>query len=67
MQRRRGAVKPGPEVVLIPSQEGPGASRRLDRTRPYTRVESRYPWPAYLVQDALWYHWETGELVGAAR
>jgi hypothetical protein len=66
MQRRRAVVKPGPEVGLIHTQEGPGASRRLDRTRPYT-VESRYPWPAYLVQDDLWFDPNTGEVVGAVK
>jgi hypothetical protein len=35
MRRRQAAVKPGPEVVLIYTQEGPGAPRRLDKTRPY--------------------------------
>jgi len=72
MRRRREAVKPGPEVVLIPAQEGPQFTRRrqmhrmIDRTRPYT-VESRYPYPAYLVQDGLWFDPTTGELVGEVR
>lgn len=75
MQRRRGAVKPvalhppcenETDTALIPAQEGPGAPGRLDRTRPYT-VESRFPWPAYFVQDGYWYHWETWEFVGAAK
>jgi hypothetical protein len=35
----------------------------IDRSRPHT-IEGRYPYPAYLVQDGYWYHWETGELVG---
>jgi hypothetical protein len=65
MRRRRGAVKPGNTSVLISPQEGPGPPRRLDKTRPYT-VESRYPWPAYLVQDGLWFSPDTGELVGVA-
>ena len=66
MQRRRAVVKPGNEAELIPPQEGPGAPRRLDRTRPFT-VERRYPWPAYLIQDDLWFDPNTGELVGKVR
>jgi hypothetical protein len=66
MQRRRAAVKPVNTPALNPTQEGPGAPRRLDRTRPCT-VESRYPWPAYLVQDGFWFDPYTGELVGVAR
>jgi hypothetical protein len=66
MQRRRAAVKPGNTFVLIPPQEAPGPPRRLDRTRPYT-VESRFPWPAYLVQEGLWFDPDTGELVVVAR
>jgi hypothetical protein len=66
MRRRRAVVKPGNEIILnqAPAQAGP--PRRIDRERPYT-VESRYPYPAYLVQDGYWYHWETDELVGRAR
>jgi hypothetical protein len=63
MRRRRADVKPGNEPVLIPAQEGP---RRLDRARRYI-VESRYPWPAYLVQDGLWFSPDTGGLVGKVR
>jgi hypothetical protein len=66
MQRRRAAVKPGNPSVLNPPQEGPGVPRRLDRTRPYT-VESRYPWPAYLMQDGYWFDPKTGELVEKVR
>jgi hypothetical protein len=66
MRRRRAAVNPGKEVMLNPPQEGPGAPRRLDRTRPFT-VERRYPWPAYLIQDDLWFDPNTGELVGKVR
>ena len=65
MQRRRAVVKPGNEAELIHAQEGPGSPRRIDRTRPYT-VERRYPWPAYLVQEGLWFSPDTGELVGVA-
>jgi hypothetical protein len=69
MRRRRAAVKPGPEVVLNPE---PQFTRRrqmnkvLDRTRAYT-VESRYPYPAYLVQDGFWFDPDTGEVVGVVR
>jgi hypothetical protein len=65
MRRRRAAVNPGNTPVLNPPQEGPGPPRWLDRTRPYI-VESRYPWPAYLVQEGLWFDPDTGELVGVA-
>jgi hypothetical protein len=66
MRRRREAVKPDDAPVLIHAQEGQESPRCIDRTRPYT-VESRYPWPAYLVQDGYWFAPDTGELVGVAR
>jgi hypothetical protein len=66
MRRRRAAVKPSPPPMLNPVPAQAGLPQRIDRERPYT-LESRYPWPAYLVQDGYWYHWETGELVGKAR
>jgi hypothetical protein len=66
MRRRRAAVKPGNEIMLRPATAQAGPPRRIDKTRPFT-IESRYPWPAYLVQNGYWYHWETGELIGKAR
>jgi hypothetical protein len=60
LRRRREAVKPGNKTVLCPTEEAP---RHLDRTRPYS-VESRYPYPAYLVQDGLWFDPATGQVVG---
>jgi len=72
MRQMRAGVRPSaspePEPVR-PHQEqaqAQGPPRFLDRSRPY-HEEERYPWPAYLVQDGYWYHWETGELVGKAR
>jgi hypothetical protein len=72
MRRRRGAVKPDDAPVLTPAIDEPQFTRRrqmsrvLDQTRPYT-VESRYPWPAYLIQDDLWFDPNSGELVGKVR
>jgi hypothetical protein len=70
MRRRRGAVKPEEAPVLNHISKVPEPqlrrrqmSRVLDQIRPYT-VESRYPYPAYLVQDGLWFDPDTGELVG---
>ncbi len=63
--QRRGAVKPGNEAVLNPYQGQTGPPRCIDKTRLYT-VESRYPYPAYLVQDGYWFDPKTGELVGKA-
>ena len=40
--------------------------RRIDLTRPYT-VENRYPWPAYLIQDDLWFDPKTEWLVGKVK
>ena len=66
MRRQRAAVKPGNKTLLSLARAQAGPPRRIDKGRPYT-VESRYPWPAFLVQGGYWYHWETGELVGKAR
>jgi hypothetical protein len=66
MQRWRAAVKPGALPMLSPDQAQTNPPRRLDPTRPYT-VESRYPWPAYLIQDDLWFDPNTGEPVGKVR
>jgi hypothetical protein len=66
MRRRRAAVKPDPAPVLNPAPVQAGPPERIDLTRPYTE-ESRYPWPAYLVQDGFWFDPKTGELVGKVR
>ena len=67
MRQRRDDVRPSPQEPVRPHQEqADGPPRFIDRGRPYT-IESRYPYPAYLVQDGYWYHWETGELLGEVR
>jgi hypothetical protein len=69
MRQRRAGVRPSarPELELVkPHQEQAEPSQMIDRSRPYT-IEGRYPYPAYLIQDGYWYHWQTGELVGKAR
>ena len=66
MRRRRADVKPGNEFVLSPSPAQAGPPRRIDKTRPYT-VESRYHWPADLLQDGFWFDPGAGEMAGAAR
>ena len=62
--RRRGAgsigrVKPQQDHAARPPKQS------IDRSRPYT-VDTRYPFPAYLVQDGIWFDPKTGELVGPA-
>lgn len=73
MRRKRAVVKPDKEEGLplisnvpVPQLRRRQMSRVLDRTRPYT-VERRYPWPAYLVQDGLWFDPNTEKVVGAVR
>ena len=69
MARKRAGVRPSanlePELVR-PYQEQAGPPKFIDRSRPHT-IEGRYPYPAYLVQDGYWYHWQTGELVGKVK
>jgi hypothetical protein len=71
MRRRRAAVKPEKETVFTLVSEVPQFTRRrqmnrvLDRNRPYT-IEGRYTYPAYLVQDGLWFDPDTGKVVGVA-
>jgi hypothetical protein len=43
-----------------------GTPRFIDRSRPYT-IESRYPWPAYLMQDGYWFAPKTGEIIGEVK
>ena len=67
MRQRRAGVRPSPQESVRPDQEqAEGSQRFIDRSQPYT-IEDRYPYPAYLVQDGYWYHWESGELVGKMR
>jgi hypothetical protein len=70
MRQRRAGVKPSawPELEPVrPHQEqAQEPPRFIDQSRPYA-IEGRCPYPAYLVQDGYWYHWQTGELVGKVR
>jgi hypothetical protein len=70
MRQRRTKVRPSnssePELVRPHQEQTQEPPRFIDRDQPYT-VEGRYPWPAYLIQDGYWYHWQTGELVGKVK
>jgi hypothetical protein len=70
MRQRRAGVRPSanpePEPVRPHQEQAPGPPQFIDRSRPYT-IEGRCPYPAYMVKDGYWYHWETGKLVGKVR
>ena len=67
MRRKRADVKPSPQEPVKPHQEqAEGPPQFIDQGRPYT-IESRYPWPAYLVQDGYWFDPNKGDLVGKVR
>jgi len=66
MRRRRAVVNPDALPMLNPDQGQADPPRLIDWNRPYTE-ESRYPYPAYLVQKGYWFDPQTGELVGVTR
>jgi len=70
MRQKRAGVRPSvtpeSEPVRPHQEQAQGPPRFIDQDRPYT-IEDRYPWPAYLVQDGFWFHWETGKLAGKVR
>jgi hypothetical protein len=69
MRQRRKSVRPSASHEtdpVRPHQEQAELPKFIDRSRAYYE-EERFPYPAYLVQDGYWYHWETGELVGKVR
>lgn len=66
MRQRRADVRPSPQEPVRPHQELAGPPQMIDRSRPFT-IEGRYPYPAYLMQDGLWYDPKTGGLVGEER
>jgi len=68
-QRRAGvrpSVSPEPEPVNPHQEQAQEPPRFIDRSRPYS-IEGRCPYPAYLVQDGLWFDPNTGEVVGKVR
>ena len=67
MRQRRDSVRPSlQEPVKSHQEQTEGTPRFIDRGRPYA-IESRYPYPAYLVQSSNWFNPQTGELVGKVR
>jgi hypothetical protein len=66
MRRKRADVKPSPQEPVKPHQEQAEPPQFIDRSRPYNN-ESRYPYPAYLVQDGFWFDPDTGKVVGEVK